>query len=381
MKAPVEFILPRIRSMHGYVPGLQLNDPSIIKLNTNENPFPVAPAVRAALEDALREDRLHLYPEPRSSELRTAVAAKFGREPESVLIGNGSDDVLSILFRSVLAPGDLMVIPRPTYSLYPTLVAMIGATLAEVNVREDWAIDWAGMRDAVNFTSSKISVFANPNAPTGRLEQREDVLAFARDNPALTLSDEAYTDFAGFGAHSVANVAGSAEYPRLLACGTFSKTYSLAGQRIGWLMGAPELIAEFDKVRDSYNVSRLAQVAALAAWRDEDELRRRIETICANREYLVAELGGLGFETVPPSANFIFTKPPQIFAAMKLPSGEKPVNGAQAYFELLKARKILVRYFSGGRIGEFVRITIGSREQMERLVTVTRELAGAPVSP
>ncbi len=379
MKDPLEFILPRIRSMHGYVPGLQLNDPEIIKLNTNENPFPVSPAVRAALEAALRDDRLHLYPEPRSAELRAAVAARFGRGPECVLIGNGSDDVLSILFRSVLAPGDLMVIPRPTYSLYPTLVDMIGATLAEVDVNADWSISWDGMREAVNFTSSKISVFANPNAPTGRVEAREDVLAYAQANPALTLSDEAYADFADFGAHRVAEFAGTSEYPRLLCCGTFSKTYSLAGQRIGWLIAAPDLIAEFDKVRDSYNVSRLAQVAALAAWEDQDELRRRIETVCANRDYLVTELKALGFETVPPSANFIFTKPPVAFAETKLPAGEAPVNGAQAFFELLKERKILVRYFGGGRIGEFVRITIGTREQMERLVAVSRELAAAAV--
>ncbi|MEQ9366008.1 MAG: histidinol-phosphate transaminase, partial [Leptospirales bacterium] len=216
-----------------------------------------------------------------------------------------------------------------------------------------------------------LAIITNPNAPTSLLEKREAVLNFARENPALTLVDEAYADF---GDGSVASLAGGIDYARLLVCGTFSKTYSLAGGRVGWLLAHPAIIAELDKVRDSYNVNRLTQTAALAALKDQGELKRRIETIKATRGYTVDALARLGFETLPGQANFIFTRPPAGFAGGKNPDGGSPESPGQCCYEHLRERKILVRYFSGPRTGEFVRITIGTRGQMERLVAVAAEL-------
>lgn len=377
MKTPADFILSRVRAMHGYVPGLQRNDPEIVKLNTNENPFPVAPAVREAIETALRDDHLHLYPEPRSRELRTAIAGHVGLPAEHALIGNGSDEVLTILFRSLLNAGDSIVTASPTYSLYPTLTEILGARVQAIAVGEDWQMNLAAMQSAMQPGSAapggapKLAIITNPNAPTGLLENREAVLEFARANPALTLADEAYADF---GDGSVASYAGTADYPRLLVCGTFSKTYSLAGGRVGWLLAHPDVIAELDKVRDSYNINRLTQVAALAALRDQDELKRRIAIIKDTRAKTIAGLTKLGFRVLPSQANFVFAQAPTNFANQHLPDGSPADSGGHACYEHLTARKILVRYFPGPRTGEFVRITIGTPEQMDKLLAVLGEI-------
>ncbi len=374
--------------MHGYTPGLQLNDPEIIKLNTNENPFPLSPAAHAAIQAALSDDRLHLYPEPRSRELRQGIAEHFGVSEDRALIGNGSDEVLSILFRALLEPGDSIVTANPTYSLYPTLTEILGARVQAVPVREDWRMDLGAMLTAMREKSHTnapattdariageerrpLAIITNPNAPTGLLESPESVLQFARENPGLTLVDEAYADF---GDGSVAKYAGSNDYPRMLVCGTFSKTYSLAGGRVGWLLAHPALIAELDKIRDSYNINRLTQTAALAALQDQAELKRRIASIKETRKYTMDALADLGFETLPGQANFVFTRPPAGFAGGRNPDGQTAQSPGQCCYEHLRAHKILVRYFSGPRIGDFVRITIGTREQMERLVAVLAEL-------
>ena len=374
MSSPADFILPRIRRMHGYVPGLQLNDPEIIKLNTNENPFPMAAAARKAVEDVLNDDRLHLYPEPRSTELRQALAEHYGVTPEHALIGNGSDEILTILFRSLFVEGHSLVIAEPTYSLYPTLAELVGADVIRVPVREDWQMDMGGMLSQMRHTDCenppRLAIITNPNAPTSMVLEQTPVLDFAAENPSLTLVDEAYADF---GNESVARFAGSADYPRLMVCGTFSKTYSLAGGRVGWLLAHPEIIEELDKVRDSYNLNRLTQAAALAALRDQDELRRRIQVIIDNRNFVVEGLAKLGFTTLPGHANFIFTSPPENFAGGQLPDGRPAESRGQACYEFLKSRKILVRFFPGERTSQFVRITIGTREQMQRLLQVLAE--------
>lgn len=362
--------------MHGYVPGLQLNDPEIVKLNTNENPFPISDAVRSAIRDALDDNRLHLYPEPRSTALRTALGEHYGVPADRAFIGNGSDEILSILFRSLLEPGDSLVTAAPTYSLYPTLAQLLGAEVVGVPVREDWKMDLpamqAAMRPAANETGRRpLTIITNPNAPTSMLESAEAVLDFAEQNPALTLVDEAYADF---GDMSVAHLAGSDQYPRLMVCGTFSKTYSLAGGRIGWLLAHPRLIDELDKVRDSYNINRLTQVAAVAALADQPELKRRIQIIKDTRAFTMERLAALGFSTLPGQANFIFTRPPAGFQKLRLPDGQPAESLGQCCYEHLRAHKILVRFFPGPRTGDYVRITIGTRQQMERLVQIVAEL-------
>lgn len=376
--SPAALVLAHIRAMESYVPGLQINEPGIIKLNSNENPFPASPAVRAALLAALDDNRLQLYPDPRSLQLRAALAARAGRGADHVIVANGSDEALNLLFRATLGAGDRLVFADPTYSLYPILANMQCAVSVPIRVRADWRVDLPAMLTAAR--SAKLAILVNPGAPTGLPESRADLLEFARENPGLTLIDEAYI---AFGGESVADVAGSADYPRLLVTGTFSKAYSLAGQRIGWLLAHPDLIRELDKLRDSYNVSRLAQVAALAALNDEAELQRRVALLRAENARLQAELGALGFETIPGQANFILTRPPEsigagarraLEAAGAGASSADARNAAELYYRYLKHNNVLIRYFASPPCTEHVRISIGSTEQMDRVLELTRRL-------
>jgi histidinol-phosphate aminotransferase len=364
---PLSLVLPRIRSMHGYAPGEQLNDPEIIKLNTNENPFPVPEAVQTALIDEIHRNRLHKYPDPIASELRAALARKIGRESANILAGNGSDDVLSILFRCLLDERSTFIMPWPTYSLYPVLGDLVGARSVRVPLRSDWSIDFDALLSAVRIESRSgrvpFVIFANPNAPTGLSAERSSVLAFARENPAITIADEAYVEF---GAESVMGVAGTEEFPRLIATGTFSKAYSLAGQRIGWLVAHPQLISEMDKIRDSYNLSRLAQVSALAALADEGEHTGRLAIIIETREFAGSEFSKKGFTFPKSKTNFLFVRPPE-----SVRPSISPRERAKAYVEFLRMEKILVRHFDDDACSDYVRITIGTREQMERLLEAT----------
>jgi histidinol-phosphate aminotransferase len=209
-----------------------------------------------------------------------------------------------------------------------------------------------------------LAAFANPNAPTGIAESEKDILDFASRNPSLTLVDEAYADF---GNVSVFKNAGTSSYPRLLVSGTASKALSLAGARIGWLCAEESLIAELEKIKDSYNVSRLAQAAALAAVLDKTEFEKRRDEIVNNRNFLTEGLGRLGFETLPSSTNFIFTRPPADLRTLS----QRGETAAGAYYRLLLEKKILVRYWSSEKLKEWIRITIGTRADMEKLLSTT----------
>ncbi len=354
MNRPSDWILPRVRRMHGYVPGAQPERPDIIKLNTNENPFPCPEAVRAAIRAELDRDLLQRYPNPRSDPLREALARAYGRDANSFLAGNGSDEILAIVFRALLEPARTVIFPDPSYGLYPTLAEITGAAMVQVPVQEDWALDLSGLRAAALEHKAPLTVITNPNAPTGIAQSAEDLLAFARANPGLTLVDEAYIEFGG---QSVASFAGTPEYPRLLVSNTMSKSYSLAGMRLGWLLAHPDLIQEFDKVRDSYNLSRLAQAAALAALADSSEMKGRAREVIAIRDSFRKDLVRLGFETLDSRANFVFTRPPQ------------HTGTARQLFAFLDQRGIIVRFFDRPRLCDFVRITIGTRAQMETLTT------------
>jgi len=371
---PVDFVHTHIREIAGYVPGLQTDYPEILKLNTNENPFPIADSVREALVHEIDSQRLHKYPDPISSRLREALGEKYGRPPETFLIGNGSDEILSILFRAVLGPNTGMVCAYPTYSLYPVISGLTQASCQEVPVRDDWHVDFQGLLSALKEVDGHrrtLCAFANPNAPTGIAETEKDILSFVKENAELTLVDEAYADF---GNVSVFAFAGTEEFPRLLVAGTASKALSLAGQRIGWLCGEPAFIRELEKLKDSYNVSRLAQAAALAAVKDTKEHSLRIAQILDNRDFLVDGLGRLGFETLPSSANFIFTRPPGRLLEAAIAAGTTAQTAAAAYYDRLLPKKILVRYWSSPALKNWIRITIGTREQMERLLHATAEL-------
>lgn len=357
--------------MNAYVPGKQPDNPNIIKLNTNENPFPPSEKIKNALKEKIDQGNLHKYPDPLARELKAKLAEALGSRPERILIGNGSDEILSLVFRAVLDHHEKVTYSRPTYSLYPILTAMTGASDIEVEVNGDWTQDLEGMLRFASGTTpmgfftpqARLSVIANPNAPTGIAEPSEAILNYAFRNQALTLVDEAYISFGG---ESVASLAGTDRYPRLMVSGTFSKSYSLAGQRIGWLVAHPELIEEITKIKDSYNISTLAQAAGIAALEDVEEYNRRIEEIKKNRDHLGDRLKGLGFTCLDSSANFIFARPPI-----------KQGNAARAaldYFNFLESNGILIRYFTGNiRIEEYVRISIGTREQIDTLLEKTEE--------
>lgn len=360
--------------MEAYVPGKQINEPDIIKLNTNENPFPASESVVRALTEEIQSGRIQKYPDPGSSVLRNAVAKAMDTDPSCVLIGNGSDELLSIIFRSTLDKGDNVVYSRPSYSLYPVLAKLAGAEAVEVEVNSDWSQDLEGMLRFASGTTpvgfftpgAKLSVIVNPNAMTGVLEKNEAILDYAYRNQGLTLVDEAYI---AFGGSSLSSLAGTERFPRLMVTGTFSKSHSLAGQRVGWLLAHPDLIREFDKVRDSYNVSRLGQVAALAALQDNQTFSERIREIIDTRTYLEEELKKLDFEVVPSSANFVMAKPPAHIRS----SGNRE-HAARLYTDFLEKNRILTRYFSGNpRTVEYVRISIGSRSDIEALLSKTKE--------
>lgn len=377
MDAPVDFILPKIRRMQSYVPGFQPADPEVIKLNTNENPFPPTEKVIQAIVREAQSQNLHKYPDPYSRLLREGLSKRYSKSMDHFLIGNGSDEILSIVFRSVLEDDETCVCARPTYSLYPVLAQMVGAAISEIDVRSEWKMDFSGMLAAGRKKLAKLTIITNPNAPTGIGESAKDILEFAQANNGLTLVDEAYVDF---GAESVSTYAGTDVYPRLMVTGTFSKAYSLAGQRIGWLIAHPSLCVEFEKVKDSYNVSRIAQAAALAAITDSAELIRRNAVIQENRAYLTEQLRSLEFFCLDSSANFIFVSPPgserpSTSAGSRLSKDSCPP--AEKYFKYLSDHKILIRYFSADRCRDYVRITVGSREQIEKLLTATKSfLAG-----
>jgi len=357
---PVDFVLPRIRRMRSYIPGFQPKDPAIIKLNSNENPFPISENVKAALLREIESGPMQKYPDPSARTLREKLAAKHSQSPENFIIGNGSDEILSILFRCLLEDEEVVVTANPTYSLYPVLAQMTGAAISEIDLRDDWHMDFNAMLAQTASRLAKLTIIANPNAPTGLAESAADILDFAERNKGLTLVDEAYVDF---GAQSVAKYAGSEKYPRLLVCGTFSKAYSLAGARLGWLAAAKELCVEFEKIKDSYNVSRLAQAAGAAALDDEAEIQRRHEIVKQVREKTTTALRSSGFHCLDSSANFIFASPP----------GKDAHREAEAYFKFLEGHGILIRYFSSPRCRDFVRITIGTDEQMKLLLQRTEE--------
>ena len=367
--SPKKFIHSHIRQMQGYEPGLQpqTEQNTVIKLNTNENPFPPGPKVLAALEEALKANRLHLYPDPHARKLRRAIGEDYGLSAEHVLIGNGSDEILALIFRAALAPPPSragLIYPKPSYSLYPILAQALGLEaqdICEVPLQEDWHIDFAALLRELKAQEARkqLAVLSNPNAPTGIAKPLTEILDFVEANPVLTLVDEAYAPFWG---QSLGSQAGTEDYPRLLVCGTFSKAYSLAGQRIGWLLAHPEIICQLDKLRDSYNVSYLAQAAALAAWQDKEEVQKRIQIVCENRDYLLTQLSAMGFHSLPASANFVFTQPP----SEKLSAAD--------YSRRLAEDKILVRHFPGqGRISEYVRISIAGIEDIKKLVLCTQK--------
>ncbi len=336
-----------VRKMTAYVPGEQPTDPKVIKLNTNENPYPPSPAVMRALR-RLNGENLRRYPDPGCNALRAVIARVHRCPPDRVFVGNGSDEILALCSRAFVEDGGKIGYFDPSYSLYPVLARIRDARSLATGLDGDFRWKIPDARGAGLF------YLTNPNAPTGILYPKLEVARFCRRFKGVVVQDEAYVDFAR---ENCADLA--LKLKNVIVLRTLSKSYSLAGLRVGYAIGARELIAALFKVKDSYNVDRIAQVLATAAITDQAYMRANARRIIATRRKLVRALEKMGFLVLPSDANFVFAKPSGI--------------GAETLFRRLRERNIFVRYFAGAATREFVRITVGTGGQIDKLL---RAIAG-----
>ena len=343
--------LPHIEALVPYTPGQQPEGDGWIKLNTNENPYPPSPRVAEAIRAEL--PRLPLYPNPVSRALREAIADFHGLESQQVLIGNGSDDVLNLLFRSFCdrnAPAGML---EPGYSLYPVLADIQNAPLIKIEGNREMILD------PENLSACGAAVFflTSPNAPTGIGYSRRQIIEFLDGYEGLLVVDEAYAAFAQEDAVPLLG-----NYPNLVITRTFSKSYGLAGLRVGYALAAPKIIQILDRVRDSYNVNHLSQAGALTAFLDTRYYENVIEKIKNTREEFLRKLKKLNWFTYPTQANYLFTEPCRS-------GGRASAETARDLFEFLQDRKILVRYIGGSPLTEgFLRISVGTDKQMKMLL-------------
>ena len=339
-------IAKHIRSLEGYVPGEQPKSRSVVKLNTNENPYPPSPKCAAVLA-SFDLDNLRRYPDPNCSALAEEIAKANGTTADHVFVGNGSDEVLALCARAFVENDESIGSLDPSYSLYKTLAA----------IRD---VKWTGTPIHSNTQTlkpsnhSRVSLFlwTNPNAPTGEFAEPKAIAAFARKFPGVVLEDEAYADFAR------GNCMALATAPRnrnVIVMRTVSKSYSLAGLRVGYCVGPKDLIEALYKIKDSYNVDAVAQRVALAALRDRAYHRKTVAKVVKTRKAFVKALERRGWDVIPSETNFVFAKPPS-------PAKAKDV------FAYLKSKNIFVRYFAGPLTGDRLRITIGTDGQMKTLL-------------
>ena len=347
---PDSLIPFRVRDLAAYVPGEQINRPGVIKLNTNENPYPPSPTVAEALAQ-VSGDALRLYPDPLAREVCGILADLHGVKPGQILAGNGSDEVLALCTRAFVQPGQGIGYLDPSYSLYPVLTAIHGARMTPVPLNQ--AFQWEPGPAPAN---CPLFFITNPNAPTGMLHDREVVAAFCRSYQGVVVIDEAYVDFATDTCLDLART-----LPNVLVTRTLSKSYALAGIRFGYAVGNSELIGALYKLKDSYNLNLLTQKAAAAALRDQAWMKNLVERIRATREAFVGELVRLGFSTFPSETNFVWTRPPSHLSAPDL-------------YQALKRQDILIRHFSPPGLREHVRISIGTDEQMATLARALQNL-------
>jgi len=334
--------------MSGYVPGEQPVSPGIIKLNTNENPYRPSPLVVQALK-SLDEDSLRRYPDPNSCALREKIAELHGCEPERVFVGNGSDEILALCTRSFVENNGSIGYFNPSYSLYPVLADIRGVEKKPVELSAEFG--WNMPEDH----TCSLFFLANPNAPTGIRFDPGIVRGFCQSARGVVVIDEAYVDFAEADCMDIA----LAE-ENVLVSRSLSKSFSLAGLRLGYAVGAVSLIEALFKTKDSYNVNVLSQQVALAAMTDIETMRENAGKIRSTRARLASELGDLGWDVGSSEANFLWVRPPK--------------GNAAEIFGALRARNITVRHFAGERTGEYLRISIGTDEDINALTGAVREI-------
>lgn len=346
------FLTKRLSGLTPYTPGEQPKDMQYIKLNTNESPFPPSESVREAV---LTESRkLQLYSDPEVTRVREKLAEVYNVKPSQVIVTNGSDEVLNFAFMAFSDEENPLVFPEITYGFYPVFAQLNHIPFTEIPLEGDFTInpdDYIGVNKTV--------VIANPNAPTGIALSLEEIEKIVKSNPNnVIIIDEAYVDFGAESAVRLVN-----KYENLLVLQTFSKSRSMAGARLGFGIGDEKLISDLNTIRYStnpYNVNRMTEAAGVAALRDNGYYMNNCKTIIKNREWTVRELENLGFEVLPSKANFIFAKSDKI-------------DGETLYLEL-KNRGILIRHFAKEKICQYNRITIGTIEQMQKLIETISEI-------
>jgi histidinol-phosphate aminotransferase len=355
-------IRANIRAMQGYVPGEQYNDPDIIKLNTNENPYPPSPRVFEAIRAALTGDSLRKYPQPLGETFRNAAGRVLGIDPDSILIGNGSDDILTILTRAFVPEGGLIASPTPSYILYRNLAAIQGARFETIPFTADWKL-------GENWPRADLAFLPNPNSPSGTVVPADAIEGLAGSVNVLVL-DQAYADFMASGGRKFPDASSGTDVPirgltpparpdNVIITRTLSKSYSLAGIRFGFAIAAPELVRELVKVKDSYNCDVLSLAAATAAIEDQEYFRETRAKILATRTRMAVELAKLGFAVTPSEANFLWCRTTRPMKPM---------------YEELKRRKILVRYMNyDGYDG--LRISVGTDAEIDRLLAELATIA------
>jgi histidinol-phosphate aminotransferase len=345
-------VLPHIAKLHAYTPGLQPSEPGWVKLNTNECPYPPSPRVATAVRQELGDDgaSLRLYPNPKSGPLRAVIATLHGLREENVIVGNGSDDILNLIVRAFVTSEAAAGFTFPSYSLYPVLVGIQDGRSTVIDFDRSMKLPL----DRIAASSARAFFLTSPNAPTGVSFTNVEIEQILARFSGLLIVDEAYAPFAKENAVELL-----ARFPRLIVVRTLSKAYALAGIRVGYALAHPQVIDLLDRVRDSYNVSRLSQVAAVAALDDGAYYDQVIAKIVATREAAVKQFAeNRGWFTYPSQANFIFTEP-------RNAGGETGPAIAKSAYQFLFSHKVLVRYFASHALTDsFLRITVGTEDEM-----------------
>ncbi len=367
--SPAKLVRPLVRKLHAYVPGEQPKVKGLIKLNTNENPYPPSPKVLSAMQAAI-DGRMRLYPNPSAQLLREQLADLHQCSPDQIIIGNGSDELLALGVRAFVEPaanGDSASSEPsksrvqyfgPSYSLYPVLAETHGATPYSVPLLEDFGLPSVSqLRRGKRWDfQAALTFITTPNAPSGRGYSTRELEVLCSAMKGVVVLDEAYVDFADENALELC-----LKYPHVIISRTFSKAYSLCFQRIGYWIGHPELISALHRIRDSYNVNGLAQIAASATLKNLSYYQRNFRRVTESRSRVAEALTGLGWTVLPSQTNFILARPPG--------------PPARQWLEDLRRKKILVRWFASPNLESFLRITIGSESEMDTLLKTIRGLS------
>jgi histidinol-phosphate aminotransferase len=335
-----------LNNMTEYIPGEQpANVEEYMKLNSNENPFPPSKLILEAIKNAA-DEKLRFYPDPLSGKLRETFAKSNNLKVENIFIGNGSDEIFTLIFRGFIEHNGLAAFPYPSYSLYYTMAEAHGIKYEKINLVKPFDVDFN------KFLTKKYNlvIVANPNNPTGRGCDIDEIRKFLKKFKGLLVVDEAYVDFYGESAIDLID-----EFDNVIVTRSLSKSYSLAGLRVGLAIAHMEIVRGLIKLKDSYNINRISEAGAVAAIKDIKSFKYNIEMLVNNKDYLETELKKLDFEIIQSKANFLFSTHPKI--------------KAKQIYEELKKKKILIRYFDGPIQSDYVRITVGTMMQIKSLIT------------